>query len=143
MTHPVQSDVVIEIGDLLYLEGSTVKPASAAADAGTATANQAVFHDAFVGVAMQASPAGRAGSIRIATTGVFEFSGDAAVRPLGQLVGVAENAGGDALEDQKVGTVASVQEAIGRCAQRVDPASSRVLVDVVGTTTRGGPQEVA
>lgn len=141
--HPVEADDAVEVGDLMFLENSKVRPASLLADAGTEAGNQEALHDGFVGVAMQASPAGRAGSIRVATTGVFEFDCDAAIWALGQLVGSTEDGTGTALEDQKVVSVAAENLAFGRCAQRVDPAASRVLVDVVSVVTRGGPQAAA
>lgn len=141
--HPVETNDAVEVGDLVYLENAKVRPASLLADAGSEAANQGVFHDGFVGIAMQASPQGRAGSIRVATTGVFEFDCDAATWALGQLVGATEDGSGAALEDQKVVAVATENLALGRCAQRVDPAASRVLVDVVSVVTRGGPQAAA
>ncbi|MEO1497505.1 MAG: capsid cement protein [Planctomycetota bacterium] len=141
--HPVETGDVVEVGDLVYLTSGKVRPASQAADTGSATSNQEVFHDAFVGVAMQASPAGRAGSVRVATTGVFEFDCAAATFELGQLIGLNETSSGDALEDQEVVAVATENLAIGRCAQRVEPAATRVLVDVVSVVTRGGPQAAA
>ena len=64
-----------EIGDLIFLDAGEAKPASAQADAGTLAANQEGFHDKFLGVAMQASPAGTAEPIRIATSGVFDENG--------------------------------------------------------------------
>jgi hypothetical protein len=39
--------------------------------------------------------------------------------------------------------VATSNLAIGRCAKRVNPASTRVLIDVVSTVLRGGPQDMA
>ena len=50
---PVLTGFVIEIGDLLYLEGGNARPASFQSDQGTPAANQELFHDNFVGVAMQ------------------------------------------------------------------------------------------
>jgi hypothetical protein len=39
--------------------------------------------------------------------------------------------------------VATANLAIGRCAKRVNPAATTVLVDIVGTISHGGPQTVA
>ena len=41
---------------------------------------------------------------------------------------------------QQVTTVSAVDEAIGRCASAVNPASTAVLVDIVSTVLYGGPQ---
>ena len=48
----------IEIGDLLYFASDEALPASSQADQASEAANQALFHSNFLGVAMQASPAG-------------------------------------------------------------------------------------
>jgi hypothetical protein len=140
---PVDSTSVIEIGDLVYLDTDDAKPATAQADQGTEAANQESFHDKFAGVAMQASPSGDTDPIRVATTGVFEFDCASATFEVGALVGADENSGGTALEDQAVASVATANLAVGRCAKRVNPAGTRVLVDVVSTMLRGGPQAAA
>ena len=59
----VHSATEIEIGDLLYLDADDAKPASSQADQGSETANQELFADKFLGVAMQRSPAGDANPI--------------------------------------------------------------------------------
>lgn len=140
---PVDSATVIEIGDLVYLDTDDAKPASSLSDGGTLTANQEALHDAFVGVAMQASASGSTADIRVATTGVFELACAAATFEVGDLVGGSENTAGNALEDQKAIAVGTENLAIGRCARREGTASASVLVDIVGTVTRGGPQAAA
>ena len=140
---PVDSATVIEIGDLVYLDTDDAKPASAQADQGTEAANQEFFHDRYAGVAMQASRNGDTQPIRVATAGVFEFDCLSTSFEVGKLIGDDENAGGTALEDQVAAPVATANLAIGRCAKRVNPAATKVLVDVVSTMLRGGPQDVA
>lgn len=140
---PVDASTVIEIGDLVYLDTDDAKPASAQADQGTEAANQELFHDKFSGVAMQASRNGDTQPIRVATAGVFEFDCLSTAYEVGKLIGADENAGGTALERQVVAPVATANLAIGRCAKRVSPAATRVLVDVVSTMQRGGPQDMA
>ena len=140
---PVDATTVIEIGDLVYLETDDARPASSQADAGTEAANQETFHDKFAGVAMQASRNGDTQPIRVATAGVFEFDCLSGTYEVGKLIGADENAGGTALEKQLVTPVATANLAIGRCAKRVNPAATRVLVDVVSTVQRGGPQDAA
>ena len=140
---PVAEGVAVEIGDLVYLDQGEAKPASALPDQGSALLNQYEFQDYFVGVAMQASPAGEASSIRIATSGVFEFDAAAEARGLGALVGVETEPSGDRLYDQRVETATEAAYAIGRAAKQDAAASSRVLVDIVSTVMRGGPQTPA
>jgi hypothetical protein len=140
---PVDSATVIEIGDLVYLDTDDAKPASAQADQSSEAANQELFHDKFAGVAMQASASGDTQPVRVATAGVFEFACASATFEVGDLVGADENAAGNALEDQVVAGVATANLAVGRCAKRVNPAGTRVLVDLVSTVLRGGPQTAA
>lgn len=137
---PVDSATVIEIGDLVWLDTDDVKPASAQADQLTEAANQELFHDKFAGVAMQHSRAGDTDPLRVATTGVFEFAVASGTYEVGQLFGAEEQSNGTQLENQKVDDVATANLAIGRCAKRVNPADTRVLVDIVSTIGRGGPQ---
>ena len=139
---PVLSATVIEIGDLIYLDIDNAKPASAQADQGTEAANQELFHDRFAGVAMQQSRSGDTQPIRVATAGVFEFDCVSGTFEVGKLVGADENTGGTALEDQFVTPVNTPNLAIGRCAKRVNPAGTRVLVDIVSSVQKGGPQAI-
>jgi len=139
---PVASAVEVEIGDLVYLESSTgaARPASDVTDQGSALLTQLAFQDGFVGVAMQASPSGEAGSIRVATSGVFELDCDAATWSLGEAVTPATNGAGDQLLDQKVEAASSLTAAIGRCAKAAPTNTTRVLADLVSVVMRGGPQ---
>jgi hypothetical protein len=92
---------------------------------------------------MQASGVGDTQSIRIATSGVFEFDCGSATFELGDMVGGVENTSGNALLDQTVAKVAAANLAIGRCARRVPVADTRVLVEIASTVMRGGVQTAA
>ena len=140
---PTQSGVTIEIGDLIYLDAGNAKPAVNQADQLTLAANRELLHDNFVGVAMQASNGDTAGSIRVATSGVFEFPCSQAIYQVGDLLGVTEDGTGTQLQNQEVAAVATENLAIGRCAKQVSPAADSVLVDIVSTVMRGGPQAAA
>ncbi len=140
---PVASATVIEIGDLVGLDSGAAVPAAAFDDQGTEAGNQEAFHDAFVGVAMQHSPAGSTDPVRIATSGVFELDCASAAFEFGDFVGVDEASSGTALENQVGVEVATANLAFGRCAKRLDSAATRVLVDLVSTVMRGGPQVMA
>lgn len=139
---PLDSETVIEIGDLLYLASGEVLPVAALESAGSLAATQEAFHDAFVGVAMQSSPLGSATPIRVATTGVFEFDCASATFDVGDLIG-GNDSGAGSLDNQIVDEVATPNLAIGRCVKRVSPAGTKVLVDVVSTLVKGGPQAAA
>ena len=134
----VDSDSVIEIGDLLWQDGDDAKPASAISDQGTEAENQAALAAAFLGVAMQRSRAGDTVPIRVATTGVFEFDCPSGTFELGDLVGADENAAGEALLNQQVDAVAAADRAIGRAAKRNAAAAPSVLIDVRSTVMTGG-----
>ncbi len=140
---PVVDTTVIDIGDLVYQASGMARPASMQADLGTEAANQEGFHDAFVGVAMQASPVGSTDPVRVATSGVFEFECLSVTSEVGDLWGADEDGAGVALLNQTVAKVATPNLAVGRCARRVNPAATRVLVEVVSTVLRGGPQVMA
>ena len=141
-TNPVVAAVdnatVIEIGDLVYQDVDDAKPASAQADQGSETANQELFADKFLGVAMQRSRSGDTDPIRVAATGVFEFDCPSGTFELGDMVGADENAGGNALLDQQVAAVSASKYAIGRVAKRVAAAATSVLVDIRSTIMTGG-----
>jgi hypothetical protein len=133
----VNADTVIEIGDLVYQEVDDVRPASSQADQGSKTANQEVFANKFLGVAMQRSRADETTPIRVATTGVFEFDCPSSAFELGDMVGVDENSTGDALLNQQVAKVAAAKYAVGRDAKR-QSATTTVLVDIRSTIMTGG-----
>jgi len=141
-TNPVVASVdaaaVIEIGDLVYQDTDDAKPASSQADQGSETANQELFADKFLGVAMQRSRSGDTLPIRVATTGVFELDCPSGTFELGDLVGADENADGDALVNQQVAKVAASKYAVGRVAKRVAAAATTVLVDIRSTVMTGG-----
>lgn len=143
VTLPVATATDVEIGDLIYMDtgvGEAV-PAGSVPDQGSSVLNLQGFQDGFVGVAMQASPAGDATTIRIATSGVFEMDCDSATWQLGEEISSAVNGAGDQLFDQKVDSAPSLSTAIGRCAKQATTASTRVLVDIVSSVMRGGPQD--
>jgi hypothetical protein len=110
-TNPVMAavgaDTVIEIGDLVCQLSGEAVPASAMEDLGSEAGNQEAFHDTFIGVAMQSSPAGNADPIRVATSGVFEFDCLSATIELGDLLGPDEDGAGTALVNQTVAAVAT------------------------------------
>lgn len=139
---PVDAETVIEIGDLVYLDVDDGKPAAAQSDQESLGDNQIVFHNKFAGVAMQRSRAGDVEPIRVATTGVFEFTCAGATFEIGSLIGPAGKMSADGIESQKVVGVESADLAIGRCAKRIATNDVKVLVDVVSSVMYGGPQPV-
>jgi hypothetical protein len=134
----VDSTTVIEIGDLVWQDTDDAKPASHLVDQGSETANQEYVAHSFLGVAMQRSRNGETTPIRVATTGVFEFDCPSGTFELGNMVGVDEDATGEALLNQQVAKVSDSRYAIGRIAKRQSAATTTVLVDIRSTVMTGG-----
>lgn len=140
VSKPVASAAVIEIGDVVE-EAAADEAITSAADHAWNTdlaTTQEELHDRFLGVAMQRSRSGDTDAIRVATEGVFEFDCASATFKKGALVGMAKQSG-NALESQKVVAVATANLAIGRVAERVSSAATRVKVRLMGTVMSGGP----
>jgi hypothetical protein len=131
---PVDSAQVIEIGDFVWLNTDDARAASQLTDQGSESANQREFKRLFAGVAMQQSRSGDTDAIRVATSGVFEFTAvSASTYEIGDLIGVDENDAGNALEDQRVVEVTDDDLAIGRVAQRESSTVTAVLVAIHST----------
>ncbi|KKN36564.1 hypothetical protein LCGC14_0772340 [marine sediment metagenome] len=155
----VDSETVIEIGDLLFQDEDDAKPASmirdhlgpAEAIGATLTPQelQKSFASNFLGVAMQRSRNGDITTMRLATTGVFEFDCFGGTFELGDLIGVdyelpAEHPDVDGASEtcrilsQQVTKVADSKFAIGRVAKRKASATTSVLIDIRSTVMTGG-----
>ena len=91
LLHKVRVDggTVIDAGDLVYLDGDDVKPASSFPwDTDLAT-TQAAFAAVFLGVAHQQSAAGETDdlSIDLSPHAVYEFDANSAAYEIGDLLG--------------------------------------------------------
>jgi len=129
---PVDSSVVVDIGDAIYLATDDARPAGSLTYVSANLAGtQANFAAQFVGVAAEASESGDTDEITIDTSGVFEFNCAAAAFEVGDLVGMDDNAGATALEDQQVIAIGeNGYGAIGRVAKRYSATTTRVLVEI-------------
>jgi len=150
-TNPVRmrvaSATVIEVGDLIFQDPTLkqAKPASAQADQGSLAGNQELFTTNFVGVALQRSPSGTTNDITVGTAGIYEMDCASATFSIGDRVGVAENATGDALEDQKVIAVATLSPklSVGRVEKERVTAATSVYIKIKSTVLEDGPQAIA
>jgi len=133
----VPATFAVEIGDLVYYEADSVRPASSQTNQSSKALNQSTFAGKFLGVAMQVSPSGEATSIRVATTGVFEFDCPAKTFNLGDLVGIDELPGRTGLHNQQVDT-AVVAGAVGRVVRREPTATTAILVRIKSKIIEGG-----
>ena len=137
----------IEIGDLVYLDGSShnVKPASAFPwTSNTLALTQVALKAVFAGVAQDArSSSDAAGNILVATTGVAEYPivDNATAADPGTFYGVAQGTGNNVLS-QKLVVVANATEAIGKAAQAVAAHATTALVEIVGSVTLSGVQTI-
>lgn len=133
----VDAETLIEIGDLLWLDGDNAKPASLfPGDVGDVH-TQEDFVGRFLGVAMQRSHVGEIDPIRVATTGVFEFNCAADTFELGDFMGPSVYKAAGCLDDQAVAPALKAF-AIGRVAKREPTPTDTVLVDIRSTVMTGG-----
>ena len=134
---PVAAATVIEIGDLVFYDTDSAKSASMQANQSSKTANQTMFAGKFLGVAMQASPAGSTTPIRVSTSGVFEYDCTSSAFELGNFVGVEVKTGQTALDNQKLVKVTAGNSAIGRVCRREGTSTTSVQVQLRSVVMHG------
>ena len=140
---PVLAGTIVEIGDIVYLDSGTAKPISEQSDQGSLAANQEAMHDQFLGVAMQASLSEMPIRSVWLPPECLNSTCASATFEIGDLLGGTEEGTGTELMDQELIGVATANLAVGRCTKRVNPAGTKVLVDIISTVLRGGPQAAA
>lgn len=142
VTAAVDAETEIDMGDLVFQgEGGHTEPASDVAAVAPFSRDgedwtrclQRTFAAQFLGVAMQRSRKGNSAPIQVATTGVFEFDCPSSTFDVDDFVGPDEDTAGDALWNQQVARVLDPKYAIGRVAKRVNPAATRVVVEIRST----------
>lgn len=127
---PFDAGVTIEIGDLLYWDGTYAQPASAQADAGTELLNQSTFGPNFLGVANSKTLGTETvdGEVAVITDAIFYFPCESATFVLGDLVAPDEASSGTALEDQELVKVTDETAAIGKVTKVEASAVTKVWV---------------
>lgn len=120
--------VVIEIGDLLYYDGTYAQPASAQADGGSEAANQASAAPLYLGIANSARSGSETtdGEVAVITDRIFYFPCVSATFEVGDLLTFDESGGGVALEDQQVVKTTDESLAIARVVKREGSAVTKV-----------------
>jgi hypothetical protein len=113
----VDSATVIEAGDMVWLDGDDVKPASAFEWTTNLATTQGNFAAKFVGIAHQQSGDGDVSpiSVDISPLSVYEMDVPSTTYEVGGLLGPDE--GSSALMDQQLETVASAASAIARAVE--------------------------
>jgi hypothetical protein len=124
----VDSETVIEAGDLVWLDTDDVKPASAFPWTTDLATTQGNFAAVFLGVAHQSSAAGETAdiSVDLSPFSVYEFEVDAGTYEVGGLLG-PDNVS-NALADQRLTTVSSAALAIARAAEYKAAAATLLRV---------------
>lgn len=117
--HKVRVDAGTEIdaGDLVYLDGDDVKPASAFPFTTDLATTQGNFAAVFLGIAHQPSTVGQVDplSIDLSPLSVYEFNVDPATFELGDKLACDGNS--DGLETQQLIKVTNAAHAIARAAE--------------------------
>jgi len=126
----VDSAVVIEQGDLLWLNTDDARGAADFTWDTSLAVTSPQFQARFIGVAEQASASGDTDDIRVATAGVFEFPCESSTFNEGDFVGINDNATPDALMDQSVVKVTDPRQAIGRVVKAYATAVTTVLIEI-------------
>ncbi|MDO4574042.1 MAG: hypothetical protein Q4D98_02385 [Planctomycetia bacterium] len=143
VTVDVASTTAVKSGDLLWLNATSKKaePADTFAFDTSLAKTQEAFASKFLGVAMQDSPSGTSGYIRVATTGVFELddstAGDTSAC-VGDYRGAVVNTAGTYLVSDKVISVSESYQAIARIAHTENALPGKALVQIQSTIMRGG-----
>jgi len=122
--------VAIEVGDLLYYDGTYAQPASAQADGGSQAANQASAAPLFLGVSngQRLGTESADGEIPVITDRIFYFPCSSATFEVGDKVTFVESSGGVALEDQVVVKTTDETLGIGTVVKREGSAVTKVWV---------------
>jgi len=124
----VESDTVLEPGDLVFLDTDNVKPASDfpfTTDLATTRAN---FAAAFLGICHQASAMGETDdvSIDLSPLSVYEYEVDSETFEVGSLL--APDGDSDSIEAQRLAKVANAGHAIARAAEYKASAATLLRV---------------
>jgi hypothetical protein len=135
-TNPIQvavaPEIVIEIGDLIWLsEQCLALPAIEIPDRDSRVM-QTIFADGFIGVAETRSLAGELEPVRVAQTGAFEFDCDPQGWRNGDMVTGCQNGGEAGLCNQRVARTTDPLLSIGRVARDYREAVTSVLVELIG-----------
>ena len=140
ITAEVASTVVIQTGDLLWIDtNNQARPASDFAKNTSLAQTQEDFAEVFLGIAMESSPAGTSGYIRVATTGTFELDDttDSSLA-LGNYVGPVLNSASTYLQRSEVAKVTPSYQAIGRVCHTEKVPTDVAFVAIISTVLRGG-----
>ena len=140
----VDASITVEIGDLMWLNVDDARPASnTALWTGGLAGTQGNLAHKFIGVAMSRLESAAAGTVRVATRGVFKFTLTTGTTwEVGALVAGSRDGSNNYLLDQEVVVIADSQAnqglAIGRATKRETVSKTQIEFEIVGATAAGG-----
>ena len=130
--YPVVADDAIEVGDLMYWDATeeAARPVSAFTYGTTLGETQKAINHLFLGMSGDRSKAGDTIDVEVQASGIKEYVCASTTWEVGDLVGIDDNSGGTALEDQQVIAVTNTDKAIGIVAKRVSSAATAVQIEL-------------
>ena len=116
----IDSNSLIEPGDMLFLDSTEARPASEFVWNTDLPTTQAGFSDLFLGIAHERSEIGADVpiSVDISPQAIYEFDVSVSSYPLGTLLGPDENS--SALMNQQLEAAGAAAQAIARCMEFTD-----------------------
>ena len=140
----VDASIQIEIGDLVWLNGDDVRPAShTSLWTGGLAGTQGNLAHKFAGVAMSGINSTSAGFVRVATRGVFRYIvTTGATFEVGNLISGSRDGSNNYLHDQQVDKLTDNQTnqglAIGRVTKRELVSTTQVEFEILSSVAPGG-----
>jgi hypothetical protein len=143
VNYAFNGSIAVNVGDLVYMEGDDVRPASSMADQGTEQTNQRRFARFFAGVAQERRLAAQDNAGPLATLAVSPFYfGDipcaSSTFEVGDLLAAVEQGNGTQLENLKVKKTTDPDLAIGRVIRRAGTAVTSVRAMLVSRLSNFG-----
>jgi len=122
----VDSDTVLEPGDLVFLDTDDVKPASDFTFDTDLPTTRGNFAAVFLGVCHQGSAEGETDdvSIDVSPLSVYQYDCDSATFEVGSLL--APDGDSDSIDSQRLAKVTNAAQAIGRAAEYKASAATQI-----------------
>lgn len=133
--YAVASTTIIEVGDLIYWDAVTskVKPMSDLTWKTDLALTQRHSKPVFLGVSGDRSRDGDTTDVQVDAGGIKEMICAADTFNIGDLIGIDDNAGGTALENQTVVKVTDVELAIGRVSKQYTANTTSIEIELFST----------
>jgi hypothetical protein len=131
----VEVDTVIAAGDMVYLDGTVVRPASELTWNTNLATTQQDFANVFLGIAHEPSADGETDpiSVDLSAVSVYEFDVTSSTFDNGALLGPAE--GSTDLLNQQLVLVGAAAQAVARAAEFADAMVTRLRVTFASAYT--------